>query len=318
MVTITPMDELIDAVRRFNRFYTQKIGVLGEGLAETQFSLTEARVLYEVAHARHPVTAAGLSQLLALDPGYLSRILQGFERKKFLSRKPATHDRRQMQLALTAAGRKAFAALDRRTVQDLRKLLTPVSAVDRRRLSTARQTIHCVLGDQPEQARTPYILRPPRPGDLGWVVEAHGRLYAAEYNYDHTFEGWVAALVAKFVENFDPKRERCWIAERDGENVGSVFVVKDSSTQAKLRMLIVDPKARGLGIGRRLVEECIRFAGDTGYRRISLFTVSELLPARRIYEAAGFRLVKEEPTHSWGRDVVDQTWELNLQCGNRL
>lgn len=312
------MDELIGAVRRFNRFYTQKIGVLGEGLADTQLSLTEARVLYELAHAGTPATAAGLSQLLALDPGYLSRILRSFERKKILSRKPAPHDRRQMQLALTAAGRKAFAALDRRTVQDLRRLLTPVSAADRRRLCAAMETIHCVLGDGPERARTPYILRPPRPGDFGWVVEAHGRLYAAEYNYDHTFEGWVAALVSKFVENFDPKRERCWIAERDGKNAGSVFVVKDSATQAKLRMLIVDPNARGLGIGRRLVAECIRFAGDTGYRKISLFTVSELLSARRLYEAAGFQLVKEEPTHSWGRDVVDQIWELDLQSGNRL
>jgi DNA-binding MarR family transcriptional regulator/ribosomal protein S18 acetylase RimI-like enzyme len=314
MLTIASMDDIIAGVRRFNRFYTQKIGVLGEGLADTQLSLTEARVLYELAHGEQAATAASLSQLLTLDPGYLSRILQGFERKKIVARKPSPQDRREMFLTLTPAGRKVFAALDRRTVQDLRKMLAPVPEAARVRLSAAMQTIRSVLGDPPKQSPTPYILRPPRPGDFGWVVEAHGRLYAAEYNWDQTFEGFVAGIVAKFIENFDSKRERCWIAERDGENVGSVFVVKESSTQAKLRMLIVDPKARGLGVGQRLVEECIRFASDAGYRKMTLFTVSQLQSARRIYEAAGFQLVNEHPTHSWGHDVVDQTWELDLRC----
>jgi DNA-binding MarR family transcriptional regulator/GNAT superfamily N-acetyltransferase len=306
------MNDLIASVRRFNRFYTQKIGVLGEGLADTQLSLTEARVLYELAQGNRPA-AAELSQQLGLDPGYLSRILRGFERRKLLSRKPAPEDRRQMLLALTAAGKKAFASLDRRTVEDLRRLLQPVPETERRRLCAAMQTIQGALGDTPLESRTPYILRPPRPGDLGWVVEAHGRLYASEYNWDQTFEGFVAGIIARFVENFDPKRERCWIAERDGENVGSVFVVKDSAKIAKLRMLIVDPKARGLGVGRRLVEECIRFARDVGYGKMTLFTVSQLLSARRIYEGAGFRLANETPTHSWGHDVVDQTWELDLK-----
>jgi len=303
--------DLIAAVRRFNRFYTQKIGILREGLADTQLSLTEARVLYELAHRDHS-TATELSQFLALDPGYVSRILQSFDRKKLLSRKPSTEDRRRTLLTLSASGKRVFASLDRRTVQEVGQLLAPVSETDRRRLAAAMQTIEAVLGNPAPSNGAPFILRPPRPGDFGWVVEAHGRFYAAEYNWDQTFEGMVAGIVAKFANNFDARRERCWIAERDGENIGCVFVVKESSTVAKLRMLIVDPKARGLGVGRRLVEECIRFARDAGYRKMTLFTVSELAAARRIYEAAGFRLVKETPEHNWGHDVVSQTWDLAL------
>lgn len=303
---------LIASVRKFNRFYTQKIGVLKEGLADTQLSLTEARILYELAHREH-CTANALSQFLALDPGYVSRILQGFERKKLLSKKPSAQDRRQMLLKLAAAGKKTFGSLDRRTVQDLKQMLTPLSPSECLRLAAAMQTIEAVLGERPAGNTAPYILRPPRPGDFGWVVEAHGRLYAAEYNWDSTFEGMVAGIVARFVENYDRKRENCWIAERDGENVGSVFVVKESNQVAKLRMLIVDPTARGLGVGSRLVEECIRFARDVGYRKMTLFTVSHLLSARRIYEAAGFQLVNQQPEHCWGHDVVTETWDLDLQ-----
>ena len=241
--------DLIAAVRRFNRFYTLKIGVLREGLADTQLSLTEARVLYELAH-RDRSTATELSRFLALDPGYVSRILKSFDRKKMLSRKPSGDDRRRTLLALSASGKRVFASLDRRTVQEVRQLLAPVSETDRRRLAVAIETIETVLGKPDDAIREPFLLRPPRPGDLGWVVEAHGRLYAAEYNWDQTFEGMVAGIVAKFANHFDAKRERCWIAERDGENIGCVFVVKESSTVAQLRMLIVDPKARGFGLGR--------------------------------------------------------------------
>jgi len=304
--------ELIAAVRRFNRFYTQKIGVLREGLADTSWSLTEARVLYELAH-RDRSTASELSQVLALDSGYLSRIVRSFERKKLLSRKPAVQDRRQTLLTLTTAGKRAFALLDRRTVQDVRQLLKPLSAAECHRLAAAMQTIETLLGNPPAANAEPFILRPPRPGDFGWVISAHGRLYASEYNWDETFEAMVAGIVVNFIQNFDSKRERCWIAERDAENIGCVFVVKESNAVAKLRMLIVDPKARGLGLGRRLVSECIRFARDAGYRKMTLFTVSQLVSARRIYQAAGFQLVQETPEHSWGHDVVNQTWDLDLK-----
>jgi len=312
-LTMASMDEeWIAAVRQFNRFYTQKIGVLRERLADSPFSLTEARVLYELAH-RANSTPTGLSQFLALDPGYVSRILLSFERKKLLGKKPSPADRRQTLLTLTPAGRKAFVALDRRTVQDLRQVLDALPDSECRRLAAAMRTIETVLGDPPASNTVmPYLLRPPRPGDMGWVVSVHGRLYASEYNWDETFEGLVAGIVAKFVETFDPKRERGWIAERDGENVGCVFVVKDSSTVARLRMLIVDPRARGLGMGRRLVEECVRFARQVGYRKLTLWTVSQLVAARRLYEAAGFQLVKKEPEHSFGHDVVNETWDLDL------
>lgn len=302
--------ERIAAVRRFNRFYTQKIGVLREGLHESPFSLTQARVLYELAH-RPPLTASALAKDLALDPGYLSRILRGFEAKGLVERTQSETDGRQSFIALTAAGRTAFAPLDRGSRDEIGALLASLGEAEQRRLVAAMQTIGDLLGEG-SAPREPYLLRPHRPGDMGWVVHRHAVLYAEEYGWDESFEALVAEVAAEFIKNFDPKRERCWIAEKDGEIVGSVFLVGKSDDVAKLRLLYVEPGARGLGLGRRLVNECIRFARSVGYRRITLWTNSVLVAARRIYETTGFELVASEPHHSFGHDLVGETWERDL------
>lgn len=302
--------EEVLAVRRFNRFYTRRIGVLHEGLLESPFSLTEARVLYELAQRDRP-PASALALELGLDAGYLSRILRGFQKRGLLERKPSQNDRRQSLLSLTRKGHEAFQALNTRSSDEVRALLDKLPAAERRRLIEAMGAILGLLGARPEN-RTPYLLRPHQPGDMGWVVHRHGVLYAREYGYDEDFEALVARIVARFVERFDPKRERCWIAEKDGESVGSVFLVKKSKGVAQLRLLLVEPKARGLGIGERLVGECIRFARQAGYRRMTLWTQNDLYAARRIYEKAGFRMVREEPHTSFGRELVAETWELVL------
>ena len=300
----------VEAVRRFNRSYTQQIGVLREGLLRSPYSLTEVRVLYEIAHRDEP-TAAELSKDLGLDAGYLSRILRDFSKKGLVEKRPSKSDGRLGLLRLTRKGQKEFATLNARQDEEMSVMLRGLSSGEQSRLVGAMRTIQGLLGAPTEQ-KVPYILRPHHPGDMGWVVHRHGVLYSQEYGWDEHFEALVAEIVAKFIQNYDPKRERCWIAERDGETVGSVFLVKKSKTVGQLRLLLVEPKARGLGIGKRLVDECIRFARQTGYRKIMLWTNDVLDAARHIYEQAGFRLVDEEPHHSYGHDLVGQNWELKL------
>jgi DNA-binding MarR family transcriptional regulator/N-acetylglutamate synthase-like GNAT family acetyltransferase len=300
----------IEAVRRFSRFYTRKIGVLQEGLLDSAFSLAEARVIYELAH-HETATATELARELGLDGGYLSRMLKSLEQRGHVERRPAEHDARQMLLSLAEQGQAVFAELNGRSRAQVGALLDPLSTADQARLVEAMETVERLLGEQPLR-RAPYILRHHQPGDIGWVVARHGALYAREYGWDETFEALAAEIGARFIRNFDPKRERCWIAEKDGENVGSVFLVRQSDEVAKLRMLLVEPKARGLGIGRRLIEECIRFARLKGYRKLTLWTNSVLVAAIHLYEQAGFRLVEEERHHSFGQDLVGQNWELDL------
>jgi DNA-binding MarR family transcriptional regulator/GNAT superfamily N-acetyltransferase len=304
---ITPR---VDAVRSFNRFYTKQIGVLHEGLLGSPFSLTEVRVLYELAHREHP-TAADLIRELGLDAGYLSRILRGFAKRGLITKTASTADRRHMLLSLTARGRRAFAPLNARSHDEVAAMLTGLPAARQARLIEAMGTIQTVLGGHPEP-KVPYVLRPHQPGDMGWIIHRHGVLYAREYGWDETFEALVAEIAAKFIRNLDPKRERCWVAEREGGIVGSVFLVRKSETAAQLRLMYVEPDARGLGIGSRLVEECVRFGRRVGYRKIVLWTNSVLVAARHIYQKAGFRLVRSEPHHSFGRDLVGENWELRL------
>jgi DNA-binding MarR family transcriptional regulator/GNAT superfamily N-acetyltransferase len=307
---MTPADPRVDVVRRFNRFYTRRIGALRAGLLDSPFSLAEARVLYELAHRERP-TAAALARDLGLDAGYLSRMLRGLERRRLITREQSTSDGRQSLLGLTAEGRRTFGTLNTRSTTEVRAMLGKLSDAGQRRLVEAMRDVERLLDGAPE-TKAPYLLRPHRTGDMGWVVHRHGALYAQEYGWDERFEALVATIVARFIENFDPKRERCWIAERDGEIVGSVFLVSKSRTVAQLRLLYVEPAARGLGIGKRLVDECERFARDHGYRKIVLWTNSVLHAARHIYEAAGYRLVAEDPHHSFGHALVGQTWELKL------
>jgi DNA-binding MarR family transcriptional regulator/GNAT superfamily N-acetyltransferase len=304
------LQQRVEAVRRFNRFYTRHIGVLQEHLVRSPFSLTEARVLYELAH-HTDTTATALGGALGLDPGYLSRMLRGFEKRALLTRKPSPEDGRQALLGLTARGRAAFARLDAASAAEVVAMLADLPPGAPSRLVEAMRVIEALLGPQPER-KMPYVLRPPQPGDFGWVVQRHGALYAAEYRWDESFEALVADIVAKFIRQLDPQRERCWIAEQDGENVGCVFLVEKSPAVAQLRLLLVEPRARGLGIGARLVEECSRFARQRGYRKIVLWTNSVLHAARHIYEKAGYRLAREERHHSFGQDLVGQTWALKL------
>jgi DNA-binding MarR family transcriptional regulator/GNAT superfamily N-acetyltransferase len=303
-------DGRIHAVRRFNRFYTRQIGLLHEGLAGSAFPLTEARVLYELAHRQGP-TATELCRDLGLDAGYLSRILRGFERRGLLDRTRSKHDGRRSHLALTARGRKAFAPLNARSHEDVGAMLRGLAPAQQERMVHAMETIETLLGSRGD-ARAPYLIRHHQPGDMGRVIALHGAVYAQEYGWDERFEALVARIAATFIERYDAKRERCWIAEIDGEVVGSVFLVKRSQTVGQLRLMILDPKARGLGIGTRLVTECIRFARQAGYRKITLWTNSVLLAARTIYAKAGFRLVHKERHKSFGHDLVGETWELQL------
>ncbi len=297
-------------LRHFNRFWTRQIGVLRGGYLESPFSLTEVRVLYELAH-REETTASELGEELGLDAGYLSRILRGFEKHGLIHKRPSEADGRRRLLRLTERGREAFAPLDARSRSEIGAVLGGMSIAGQERLVKAMRAIERLLSCRPDPV-VPYLLRPHRPGDMGWVVHRHGVLYAREYGWDEHFEALVAEIVAKFIQEYDPRLERCWIAERDDEIVGCVFLVRESEEIAKLRLLLVEPEARGLGIGSRLVEECIRFARQAGYLKITLWTNDVLNSARRIYEGMGFRLVHEEPHHSFGHDLVGQTWELML------
>jgi DNA-binding MarR family transcriptional regulator/GNAT superfamily N-acetyltransferase len=314
MALSADLDRRVEAVRRFNRFYTRKIGVLGEGLLESPYSLTQARVLYELAHRERP-TASDLVRDLGLDPGYLSRILRGFERQGLLARVASAEDARQRHLGLTSLGRKTFAGLDRTTRQQITALLEPLSGPQQSRLEQAMDQIEGVLG-KGGRAAAPggpdCILRPHRPGDMGWVVHRHAALYAAEYGWDESFEALVAEITAGFIRNFQPARERCWIAERDGRILGSIFLVQESEAVAKLRLLLVEPAARGLGLGQRLIDECLAFARRCGYSQVRLWTNGNLAAARHLYKKAGFRLIESEPYRSFGHDLVSETWELTL------
>jgi DNA-binding MarR family transcriptional regulator/N-acetylglutamate synthase-like GNAT family acetyltransferase len=310
----TDLSPRVDTVRRFNRFYTRKIGVLHEGWVESPFSLTEARVLYELAHRAKP-TATALNNGLELDAGYLSRILSAFEKRGLVEKTPSEDDGRQSLLVLTGKGRQQFAPLETRTVEQVTGMLEKLTENEQRQLIGAMQTIQKLLAPAERSqsaAGASYLLRTHQSGDMGWVVHRQGVLYAQEYGYDEQYEALVAEIVAKFIQRYDAKRERCWIAEKDGEVAGSVFLVAQSKTIAKLRLLYVEPSARGLGIGSRLVGECVRFAKQAGYKKVTLWTQSELDAARYIYKRAGFRVVEKERHHSFSKDLVAETWELSL------
>lgn len=298
----------IAAVRAFNRDYTRRIGLLGRGMLGSPFSLTEARVLYELAH-RPGITASVLAQELHLDGGYLSRLLKGFGSRKLLRRTRAAGDGRQQHLKLTAAGHRVFVPLERRSQAQVRAMLAGLDEARRNALVAAMMTIHEALEPPADQE---VRLRDPVPGDLGWVVASHGAIYAREFGWDAGFEGLVAGIVADFARKAEPARERCWIAEKAGKRLGCVFLVKADETTAKLRLLLVESQARGTGLGRRLVGECVQFARRTGYRRMTLWTHQNLIAARRLYEEAGFRRVAAEARRSFGQDVVSETWELTL------
>jgi DNA-binding MarR family transcriptional regulator/ribosomal protein S18 acetylase RimI-like enzyme len=299
----------VDAVRRFNRFYTRRIGVLHSSYLGSPFPLPRARVLYEIGH-RGECTASELGADLDIDLGYLSRLVQGLKRERLVQGEPARHDARHIRLTLTPKGRKAFATLDETSRRTMGAMLAPLARGERDRLVTALHTVERVL--EPRAAQGEAALRAHRPGDMGWVVARHGVLYQQEYGWGALFEALVADIVAKFLRDFDPKRERCWIAEREGERVGSVFVVQEDRATAKLRLLLIEPQARGAGLGKRLVEECIAFARKAGYRKLVLWTHANLLAARAIYTRLGFRKVTSEPHRQFGVPVVGEYWELPL------
>jgi DNA-binding MarR family transcriptional regulator/N-acetylglutamate synthase-like GNAT family acetyltransferase len=302
--------EHITAVRRFNRFYTRQIGVLRRNYLDSPYSLGEMRVLYELAHngAR---TATDIGRALDLDAGYLSRVLRNFEKRGFISRKTSPDDGRQTLIALTARGEKAFAPFEERSQDQAGGMLKTLSGDEQARLVDAMTTIERLLGGAVAPKRE-YTLRPHRTGDLGWMVTRHAELYKQEYGWGAPFEGLCAQIVADFDNNFDPKLERCWIAEMNGENVGCVMLVKDKPGVARLRLLLVDPRARGMGLGQRLVDECVKFARKAGYKKVTLWTHSILAAARHCYEKAGFTLTSSEKKHSWGKDVVAEYWDLEL------
>jgi DNA-binding MarR family transcriptional regulator/GNAT superfamily N-acetyltransferase len=305
-------DACIAAFRRFNRFYTKQIGLLDSGILRSPFSLAEVRVLYEIAHG-HDLSAVALAAELRLDAGYLSRILARLQKQGILQRDTSPADGRLSLLALTEKGRRIFKALDRRQEEDVAALLRSVPASGRQRLVESMRAIEQILLTPAEKSNEPLVIRQHRPGDMGWITHRHGVLYSQEYGYDERFEALVAKIVGEFIEHYDPARERCWIAERNGEIAGSIFLVKKSATIAKLRLLYVEPAARGEGIGARLMDECIRFARHARYRKITLWTQSELAAARHLYQKKGFELVGERRHRSFSRDaLVAETWELRL------
>ena len=305
-----PTDREIAAVRAFNRFYTRKLGVLDQQLLKSPFSLSEARVLYELAH-RDEVSAAEMSAELGLDPGYLSRIVQKFDEDALIARKPLASDRRQHRLSLTAKGRQAFAKLDRISRDHVTEMLTALRNGDGQRLTGAMATIEDLLEPRP-RTHGSFLLRSHRVGDIGWVVSRQAIAYAEEYGWDINYEALVAEICAQFIKNYDASREHCWIAEAGGEPLGSIFLVRGTDEVAKLRLLLVEKKARGLGVGRALVEQCVRSAREKGYKKMTLWTQSILVAARKIYHDVGFVCVATEPHHSFGVDLVGETWELEL------
>jgi DNA-binding MarR family transcriptional regulator/GNAT superfamily N-acetyltransferase len=310
---MSAIEQRTGAVRRFNRFYTRQIGVLRKTYLDSPYSLGEMRVLYEIAHA-DSVTASDIGRALDLDAGYLSRVLRNFEKRGLIARKSSAKDARQSHLALTARGKKAFTPAEERSQRDVAAMLGKLKPDRQAQLIAAMQTIETLLGEQSadEAANSSYVLREPRHGDFGWIVSRHAELYAQEYGWTEPFEGLCAQIVADFVNNYDAERERCWIAETNGENAGCVMLVKDSDEVARIRLLLVDPKARGLGLGQRLTDECVRFARERGYKKVTLWTHSILTAARHVYEKAGFTLTASEKRHSWSKDVVAEFWDLQL------
>jgi DNA-binding MarR family transcriptional regulator/ribosomal protein S18 acetylase RimI-like enzyme len=311
----------VAAVRRFNRFYTRLVGALDEGHLDSPFSLAEVRLLFELSQRDDP-TASELAAELELDPGYLSRLLRRLQRRRLVSRSRSAHDARANHLALTPTGRAAFRGLDRRADAEVARLLASLDDRTQRRLLDSMSTIARVLGAHDVATTRPgpaCVLRSPRAGDFGWIVQSHAEIYAREYGWNERFEALVARVVADFVDGFDPARERCWIAEKDGENVGSVMVARDAQRPgvAKLRLLLVHPSARGLGLGHRLVDECTRFARDAGYHTISLWTNRVLTTARRIYAKAGYEIVRTEKHDHFGVPLVAETWEMELSLPRR-
>jgi DNA-binding MarR family transcriptional regulator/GNAT superfamily N-acetyltransferase len=308
----------VAAFRRFNRLYTHFIGTLQEGLLDTPYSLSEARVLYELATRRQPL-AKEITQELGMDAGYLSRMLSKFHEAGLLKRAASSQDGRQTTLGLTQKGRAAFRVLNTRSDRQAHDILGSLAPGPRqdliRSMRTIEEVLHPTVKAEGEAHAPSFTLRQHRPGDMGWVVHREGALYAQEYGWDQRFEALAARVVADFIDRFDPTCERCWIAERNGESLGHIFLVKHPEREgvAKLRLLLVEPSARGLGLGHALVAECVRFAREAGYRKITLWTQSILTAAHRIYQHAGFRLVHEEPHHSFGKDLVAQTWELDLR-----
>jgi DNA-binding MarR family transcriptional regulator/GNAT superfamily N-acetyltransferase len=304
----TPSDRRVAAVRAFNRFYTRRIGVVGQAYLQSRFSLTEVRVLYELAH-NHGLTASQIGAALDLDAGYLSRMLRRFEQDRLLQRGPSETDKRQNILALTSAGRAAFAPLEQRSRQEIGAMLAALPEPAQEAVVGGMTTIARLLAEQPSRD---WHSRHPAPGDIGWVIQRHGALYAEEYNFNHKFEALVAQIAGAFLTEHDPKRERAWIAERDGVRIGSVFLVHKTDDICKLRLLLVEPSARGFGVGKRLVEDCVAFARQAGYRRMTLWTNDILVAARGIYRAAGFKLVSTEPHSDFGPPMVGEEWELDL------
>jgi DNA-binding MarR family transcriptional regulator/N-acetylglutamate synthase-like GNAT family acetyltransferase len=303
-------EDRVTAVRAFNRFYTGRIGVLGEGLLRTPHSLTEARVLYELGQ-REALEVADLRRELAIDAGYLSRLLARLDEQGLVTRERSTSDGRRQRVALTDEGTAAAAELDRRSADEIAALLADLGAEGERRLVAAMGVIREILEDAPPPPEA-FVLRAPRPGDYGWIVHRHGVRYAEEYAWDETFEALVARIVADYVERADHRREAAWIAEIDGEPVGCVLCVRKTDAVAQLRLLLVEPRARGRGIGARLIEECLRYARRVGYEEITLWTNDVLHDARRLYERAGFELVDSGPHRSFGHNLVEQTWSRRL------
>lgn len=311
-MSMISFEERISAVRHFNRFMTRQIGALREGLLHSPYSLTESRILFEIATNEDPA-ASNLTQELGLDAGYLSRILARFEEKGLIKKERSAKDARQRILKLTPEGEKAFSKLNERSYNEIADLLGKLSESEQQQLINAMKTVEGLISkNESLKFSGPYFLRQHEPGDMGWVVHKHGLLYSQEYGWDERFEALVSRIAADFIINYNPKRERFWIAEMNGEIVGSIFVVEGSEDTAKLRLLIVDPKARGLGLGSQLVEECINFSKQAGYKKLVLWTNSVLKEARHIYQKKGFQLVKEEKHHSFGHDLVGETWELLL------
>ncbi|HYE81975.1 MAG TPA: helix-turn-helix domain-containing GNAT family N-acetyltransferase [Clostridia bacterium] len=305
------LEERIAIVRSFNRFFTRRIGVLREGLLHSPYSLTEVRIMFELAHSDN-YTASGLGRELGLDAGYLSRTLTKFEQQGLIEKVRSEQDGRQFFLHLTEEGKKAFAPLDQRSRDEVAEMLGDFSEEEQLRLLNAMQTIENIIDKKSLKYSEPFYLRTHEPGDMGWVTHRHGVLYFQEYSWDERFEALVAQITADFINNYKPERERCFIAEMNNEIVGSVFVVQSSEKVAKLRLLLVEPKARGLGLGKRLVGECIRFSKRAGYEKLILWTNSILTNARNIYKSYGFTLVEEEAHNSFGHDLVGETWELML------
>jgi DNA-binding MarR family transcriptional regulator/N-acetylglutamate synthase-like GNAT family acetyltransferase len=305
----------VSAVRRFNRFYTRQIGVLRKTYLDSPYSLGEMRVLYELAQ-NDRLTASDIARALDLDAGYLSRLLRNFEKRGLISRKTSKKDGRQSHLALTARGRKLFAPMEERSQRDAGAMLDKLKPAQQSRIVAAMTSIETLLTNGQTAKFDPkpsYTLRDPQAGDFGWIVSRHAQLYLQEYGWGEPFEGLCAQIVADYVNNFDADRERCWIAELNGENVGCVMLVKDDQPGvARVRLLLVDPKGRGLGVGAKLVDECVSFARTVGYKKITLWTHSVLTAARHVYEKAGFTLTSSEPRHSWGKDVVAEFWDLDL------